>query len=194
MATKRRLNQNLVVEAAVALADEHGFDAVTLAAVAEQLGIRIPSLYNHVSGLAGLRYQMSVWATQKAADMLRRAAFGKAGGDALIEIAVAYRGFAHTHPGVYRTTLRAPAPDEPELTEAAKELLDLLLTALEPYRLSETEMLHTVRGLRSVVHGFIDLEILGGFAMALDHDESFERLVQGYIAGIEVTRVNLTTC
>lgn len=187
MATKRRLNQDLVVEAAVALADEQGFDAVTLAAVAARLEIRIPSLYNHVSGLAGLRYQMSVWATKTVGDAIRRAAFGKAGGDALRGIAVAYRQFAREHPGVYRLTLRAPAPDELELAEAARDVLDLLLAALKPYQLSETEMLHTVRGLRSVVHGFIDLEILGGFAMALDHDESFERLVQGYIAGIEVT-------
>lgn len=187
MGTKRRVNQDLVTTTAVALADEYGFDGVTLAAVAERLGIRIPSLYNHVSGLAGLRYHMSVWATKAVSDAIRRAAFGKAGGNALIEVAVAYRRFAHEHPGVYRTTLRAPAPDEPELAEAAKDLLDLLLAALEPYRLSETEMLHTVRGLRSVVHGFIDLEILGGFAMALDRDESFERLVRGYIAGIEVT-------
>ena len=186
MATRRRLNPAIVVGTAVELANATSFEAVTLAALAEQLGIRIPSLYNHVSGLPGLHYQMSLWALRSSSDLIRRAGVGKAGADAVLSMAHAYRAFAHTNPGVYRLILRAPAPDEPELTVAAQELLELLLAALQPYKLSEEAMLHTVRGLRSVLHGFVDLEISGGFALALDRDESFERLVRGFIAGIEV--------
>lgn len=188
MATRRRLNPSIVVETAVELANATSFEAVTLAALAERLGVRIPSLYNHVSGLPGLHYQMSLWGMRASGDLIRRAGVGKAGADAVLSMAHAYRAFAHANPGIYRLILRAPAPDEPELTAAAQELLDLLLAALQPYKLSEEAMLHTVRGLRSLMHGFVDLEISGGFAMALDRDESFERLVRGFIAGIEASR------
>ena len=69
------------------LADANGFEAVTLAAVAEKLGIRIPSLYNHVDGLAGLRSLMSLWAVRELDDLLRRAAVGNAGADAILSMA-----------------------------------------------------------------------------------------------------------
>ena len=187
MSTRKRIDQNLVVQTAIEIADAKGWESATLAAVADTFQIKIPSLYNHVSGLPGLQYLMSVWAVQTLGDLLRRAAVGKAGGDAVMSMALAYRSFAHAHPGLYRTTLRAPKPDEPELIAAAQDLLDLLLAVLHPYVLSTDEMLHTVRGLRSVLHGFIDLEIAGGFGMDLDRDESYHRLVAGFIAGIKAT-------
>jgi AcrR family transcriptional regulator len=187
MSDRKRIDQNLVVQTAIQIADANGWEAATLAAVADQFKIKIPSLYNHVSGLPGLQYLMSVWAARTLVDLLRRAAVGKAGGDAVMSMGLAYRSFAHAHPGVYRTTLRAPRSDEPELIAAAQDLLDLLLTILQPYGLSTDEMLHTVRGMRSVMHGFIDLEIVGGFGMALDRDESYHRLVTGFIAGIKAT-------
>jgi len=188
MPPRRGIDQALVVQTAVQLADANGFEAVTLAAVAEQLSIRIPSLYNHVDGLPGLRSLMSLWAARELLDLLRRAAVGRAGGDAILSMADAYRTFAHAHPGVYRTTLRAASPDEPELVTTAQEILDLLVAALRPYDLNIEDTLHTIRALRSVLHGFVDLEISGGFGMSLDRDGSFHRLIRGYIAGIEAVK------
>jgi AcrR family transcriptional regulator len=46
----RGLNVDLVVEAAIALADERGLAAVTMARVAERCGFTTMSLYRHVSG------------------------------------------------------------------------------------------------------------------------------------------------
>lgn len=185
MSARRRIDPNLVVQTAIELADANGFDAVTLAAVAEQLGIRIPSLYNHVSGLPGLRYLMNVWAVRELGDTLRRAAVGKAGADAILSLADAYRAFARAHPGLYRLTIRAAAPDEPELEAAGQEILDILLAVLLPYGLGKDDMLHTIRGLRSVLHGFVDLEVSGGFGMPLDRDASFQRLLHDFVAGIQ---------
>lgn len=188
MPQRRGLDQAQVVQTAIEIADKQGFEAVTLAAVAEQLGIRIPSLYNHVAGLPGLRSLMSLWALRQMSDLLRRAAVGKAGADAILSMADAYRDFAHEHPGVYRETLRAPAPNETELAAVGQEMLDLFFAVLRPYDLNTEDMLHTIRALRSMLHGFVDLEISGGFGMALDRDESFERLVRAFVAGIEATR------
>jgi AcrR family transcriptional regulator len=46
----RGLNVDLVVAAAIELADEHGLGAVTMAAVAKRCGFTTMSLYRHVSG------------------------------------------------------------------------------------------------------------------------------------------------
>lgn len=185
MPRPKQIDLNRILEVSTALADAHGFEAVTLASVAAQLGIRIPSLYNHISGLPGLRDHLRLWALRGLAEALRRAAVGKSGAAAILSAAQAYRAFAHAHPGLYPATLRAPTPDEPELVAVSQDILDTLLRILEPYALSQEDSLHVIRGLRSLLHGFVDLEIAGGFGMALDRDESFRRLLQAFIDGLD---------
>jgi hypothetical protein len=40
------------------------------------------------------------------------------------------------------------------------------------------------RGLRSVAHGFATLEVARGFGIPLDLDESFDRLLRAFVAGL----------
>ncbi|MCC6612470.1 MAG: WHG domain-containing protein [Anaerolineae bacterium] len=184
MPPRKHIDRQRVLEVSIALADAHGFDAVTLAGVADQLGIRVPSLYNHVSGLPGLRYEMAVWGVHQLGDAIRRAAVGKSGDDAIFSVADAYRAFVHAHPGVYAATLRAPAPEEEALIAASQEVLDTILAILEPYGLDQEEKLHVTRGLRSLMHGFANLEMAGGFGMALDRDESYRHIVRIFVQGL----------
>ncbi len=180
----RTVTLDRVIAEAVGLCDEHGWDAVTLAAVAARLGIRIPSLYNHVDGLPGLRQQMALWGVRQLGGGMRRAAVGVAGDEAIFRVAEAYRAFAEAHPGVYRATVRAPNPDEAELQAAAEDIIDTCLAVLAHYRLSRNDTLHAVRILRSLLHGFVDIEANGGFKMALDLDETFQRLIAAFVGGI----------
>lgn len=192
MPPRKHIDRERVLEVSIALADEHGLEAVTLASVADQLGIRVPSLYNHVSGLPGLRYEMAVWGVRQLGDRIRRAAVGKSGDDAILSVAAAYRAFVHDHPGVYAATLRAPAPEEDELIAASNEVLDVILAILEPYGLSRDDKLHVTRGLRSIFHGFVALEVAGGFGMALDRDESFHHLVDIFVQGLHTWQTERT--
>jgi AcrR family transcriptional regulator len=192
MASRKHVDFQKVLETAIALADEKGLDALSLGDVAGQLGIRIPSLYNHISGLPGLRYEMNVWAARQLTEQLRRAAVGKSGEDAIVSVAQAYRAFALAHPGVYPLTPRAPTPDQPELVAIAGELLDIVLAVVDPYGFNEEEKFHAVRALRSVLHGFVDLEAAGGFGMNLDRDESFRQLIQLLVDGLRTRRDQLT--
>lgn len=184
MPPKKQIDAQRILEVSIALADAHGLEAVTLVSVAEQLGIRVPSLYNHVDGLPGLRRALALWGLRQLTDQVRRAAVGKAGEAAILSVAQAYRAFAHTHPGVYPGTLRAASPEEPELAQAGQELLEVVLAVLAGYALSEEDALHAVRGLRSVLHGFVALELVGGFGMPLDRDESFRRLIAAFTQGL----------
>ena len=54
------------MEAAAALADEGGAgEELSLARLAERLGVRKPSLYNHVEGLSGLRRELALMALRE---------------------------------------------------------------------------------------------------------------------------------
>lgn len=180
----RTVTLDRVLDVALTLCDEVGWDHVTLAAVAGQLGIRIPSLYNHVNGLPGLQQQMTLWGVRQLGEGMRRAAVGVAGDEAIERVAAAYRAFAEAHPGLYRATLRAPAPDDLELQAAAQDILDVTFAVLAHYRLGSQDLLHTVRILRSLMHGFVDLETSGGFGLALDRDETFRRLIAAFVQGV----------
>jgi len=185
MAAHKQVNLGRVVEVAVTLADQHGFEAVTLGEVAGALGIRAPSLYNHISGLAGLRSEMSLWASRKLLEETRTAAVGKSGRAAIMSISNAYRAFAQAHPGVYPSVLRAPSKEEPAHNEIAVIWVDLLARVLAHYNRNEEDTLHTIRAWRSMMHGFISLEVAGGFGMPLDRDESFRRLIALFVDGLE---------
>jgi AcrR family transcriptional regulator len=185
MPRAERLDRAVVARTAAALADAAGdVEHITLAQVAEKLGVRIPSLYNHVEGLAGLRREVALLGVRALTTQVQAAAIGRAGDDAVIAIAHAVRAFGQTHPGLYTASLRAVDPADQELSAAAQALLDVLLRALAAYQLSETDALHAIRGLRSIVHGFVSLEAAGGFGLPLDLDESFDRLVRGFVANL----------
>jgi len=173
-----------VVQVAVGLADQHGMESLTLASIAAELGIRIPSLYNYVTSLAGLRDQVALSGSRQLIEQVRRAAIGKAGDAAILNVAVAYRTFAHAHPGIYGATLSAPTPEEPDRTALAQELIDVMFAIFEPYGFSGDNRLHVIRAFRSVMHGFVDLEATGGFGMDLSRDESFHRLMKMFISGL----------
>jgi len=181
---RRGLDRDQVVDAAVAIADADGQDAVTLARVAAALGVRSPSLYNHVDGRDGLLQGVATRATQELAAALRRAATGRAGAEAIAAIAQAQRAYALAHPGRYAATVRPPAPGDAAHEAAAADALDVLTTVLEGAGLSGDDVIHAARALRSAVHGFAALEAGGGFGLDVDPDVSFRRLVDALARGI----------
>ncbi|MFL5806537.1 MAG: TetR/AcrR family transcriptional regulator [Roseiflexaceae bacterium] len=182
MARSVGIDRAQVVAVAAELADARGLDQLTLAQVAARLGVRLPSLYNHVDGLPGLRRELALFGLRQLLERISRAAIGKASDAAVIAIGQAYRGYVLDHPGVYATTVRAP--DDPELQQLGQAIIEVLLAVLEPYGLGEEAAIHAVRGLRSIVHGFATLELAGGFGMSLDRDESFLRLLRAYVVGL----------
>ncbi len=179
------LTQDRVVAEAARVADEVGYDRLTLAAVAARFDVRLPSLYKHVEGLDGLRGRLSALAVREMGDELRRAAVGKSGGDALGGIADGYRAWAHRHPGRYTATLRAPDPDDEELVAASESVLEVVFAVLSGYGLRGDDAVDAARIVRSALHGFVSLEMAGGFGMPRDVDRSFDRLVSGLDAALE---------
>ncbi len=184
MSASRRLNREAVVAAAAELADSEGWDKLTLAGLATQLEVKTPSLFNHIAGLAALRRELALRGGREMAARISRATIGKAGDEAVFALASTYRNFAKEHPGLYRASVVAPAPGDTEAEAAGAAVVDIILAVLSSYHLSHEDALHAIRGLRSIVHGFVSLEAAGGFGLPLDLDESFNRTVRMLIKGL----------
>ncbi|HEX3615284.1 MAG TPA: TetR-like C-terminal domain-containing protein [Solirubrobacteraceae bacterium] len=167
------LDSAVVVEAAAAIADADGLDAVTLSSVAARLGVKPPSLYAHVGGLPDLKQRLAGLAAAELAEALTPAVAGRAAGDALREAGRAYRRWALAHPGRHAALQFVRVDDNP----AAERAVELMVSVMRGYALEGDAAIHAVRAMRAAIYGFVTLEAGGGFGIPLDTDESFEWLL-----------------
>jgi AcrR family transcriptional regulator len=173
-----------IIQAAGELADQDGMHEVTLANLAKKLQIRPPSLYNHFDGLPGLRRELAIYGINRLYETLADAAIRVSGTDAILAVGKAYVNFARIHPGIYEATLLAPDPEDVEVQQAGKRIVDLSVQLLIPYDLEGELALHAVRGLRSILHGFSSLEQRSGFNLSLSLDESLIIILESFLNGI----------
>lgn len=178
------LSRDRVAEEAAAVADEVGFDRLSLAAVADRVGVRLPSLYKHIDSLDGLRRDLTVRTLHELAGAVTPAVAGRSGSDGLRALATAYRDFARRHPGRYAATVRAPAGGDEQHVAAAEAVLRVVLTVLAGYGLHGDDAIDAARALRAALHGFVTLEAAGGFGLPRDVDRSFDRLVDALDAAL----------
>lgn len=192
MENRKRLNLDAILNVSAELAEEKGLENVTLNQVADRLGIKSPSLYNHVSGISELSKDLAKLAIQRLEEAIRDAAVGRSKTQALKEIAIAYRKFAKENPELYKAILRLPACEDEKLKESAHAVVRIIYQVMEPYHYSEEDTIHFVRAFRSALHGFISLEDAGFFKSAIDVDESYSRLINGFIKFLDLQEA--TSC
>ena len=188
MSPRSNLTRETVVQAAAEVLNSEGLDALTLHRLAEKLGIRTPSLYNHVEGLPGLMRELSILNARNLADRLGEAAIGRSGPGLVMAVMQAYRAYIKEYTGLYLSTLRVSsmqADPIPELQHEEIRSVKVGLAVMASFGLQGEDAIHAVRALRSLVHGFATLEVSGGFGIPLDLNESFSRLVKLFIAGLQ---------
>jgi AcrR family transcriptional regulator len=193
MSPRSNLTKQTVVQAAADLINAEGLEALSLGRLAKELGIRTPSLYNHVDGLPGLMRELSILNARNLADHISEAAIGQRGPEAIKAIMQAMRAYIKESPGLYLSTVRASgtqAEVDPELEQEEARSVKVGIALMSAFGLQGEDAIHAIRGLRSLVHGFATLEISGGFGMPMDLDESFARLVDLFIAGLERQKLN----
>jgi AcrR family transcriptional regulator len=140
------------------LADELGFDQVTISEVARRCGVQVASLYSHVKGSDDLRARIAVMALDELADRGSDALAGRSGRDALIALGNVYRDYSAQHPGRYDAARLPVAGDD-----AGRRHSQMMRAILRGYALAEHDETHAVRLLGSIFHGFISLERSSGF-------------------------------
>lgn len=188
MSPRAGLDTAAVVQAAAALVDAEGMEALSITRLARTLGVKAPSLYNHIGGLPGLRRELALLSLRQIRERITTAAICCTGPEALVKIAQAYRDYIKASPGVYSAGLRASGTQEvvdEEIRQAEEQVLNIVMTIIQSLGLYGSDAIHAARGLRSLVHGFATLEVSGGFGLPLDLDESFQRLVQMLVLGMQ---------
>jgi AcrR family transcriptional regulator len=176
-----------VVAAGAALADEVGFHNLTMGLLAERLGVRTPSLYKHVDGLGDLQHRIATLAMTELGDTVGAAVQGLSGRDALSAFATATREYVMAHPGGYTATVGAEVSgDDDPLEVAGRRAVGSLAAVLRSYGISDVEMDHALRAVRSILHGFAILQAGNGFQWTADPDVSFDWMIEFVDRGLRV--------
>jgi AcrR family transcriptional regulator len=180
-----RLSRDIIVSAALAFLDREGWDALTINALATQLGTKGPSLYNHVDSLEDLRRTVRMRVIDDIITMLNRVAEGRARDDAVLVMAGAYRSYAHHHPGRYSAFTRMPlGGEDPEYAAATRGAAGPVIAVLASYGLDGEEAFHAALEFWSAMHGFVLLEMTGVMDDIVDADAVFSDMVLRLAAGM----------
>ena len=157
-----KLSRDVVVNAALTFLDREGWDALTINALANHLGTKGPSLYNHVDSLEDLRRTVRMRVIDDILQMLSTVAAGRTRDDAVMAMASAYRSYAHHHPGRYSAFTRMPlGGDDPEFTETSRAAAIPVIDVLASYGLGGQDAFYAALEFWAALHGFVLLEMTG---------------------------------
>ncbi|MGY0020113.1 TetR/AcrR family transcriptional regulator [Streptomyces sp. cg35] len=169
------LSAERLAMAGAELADEVGFEHVTVSALARRFDVKVASLYSHVKNSHDLKTRIALIALEEMADRAAEALAGRAGKDALTALANVYRDYAREHPGRYAAAQFRLDP-EAAAAGAGPRHAQMTRALLRGYDLTEPDQTHAVRLLGSVFHGYVSLEMGGGFShSAPDSDVTWVR-------------------
>src|SRR4029450_13579778 len=174
------LTTDAVVDVALAVIDEKGLEALSLAAVADRAGVAAPSLYKHVGSLAGLRDLMAIKVMRQMTAHFTAVVMGRSRDEAVEALMRSYRAFAVRNPARYALIPRDPLHRD-GMAPAGQEMLEVFVAVMRGYGLDAAAVTHAIRRLRAAVHGFADLEINGGFGLAEELEEAYDQLVSMFV-------------
>jgi AcrR family transcriptional regulator len=180
-----KLSRDSIVNAALTFLDREGWDALTINALATQLGTKGPSLYNHVQSLEDLRRTVRMRVVGDIIEMLNTVGEGRTRDDAVTVMASAYRSYAHHHPGRYSAFTRMPlGGDDPEFTDATRAAAAPVISVLASYGLDGDAAFYAALEFWSAMHGFVLLEMTGAMN-GIDTDAVFTDMVMRLATGME---------
>lgn len=179
------LTKERIVQAGAKLADERGFDSLTLAELARQFGVKLASLYSHIKNSQDLKTGVALLALTELADRAEEAVAGRSGKDALVALADVHRAFAQEHSGLFQAA-RYPIDADTAAKSGGARLSRINHSMLRGYELTEANRVHATRLLGSFFLGFAILELAGSFShSAPEANISWERSLEGLNALLE---------
>lgn len=186
-----RTSRAAIIAAARDLLEDGGLEAVSMAAVAERVGVRPPSLYKHFGDRSEL---LAAAATDSVLELGRTlsGAVERSGADAparLQALAAAYRSFALATPRATALIFAGVAPDaaptSESQTEAARPVLQVAEAIVGP-----TRALAAARVLTAFAYGFASMESAGAFRFGGEVEEAYSLGISVLAAGLGTVSAN----
>jgi AcrR family transcriptional regulator len=163
-----------IVEAARELLEQEGPEALSMRRVADRLGIRAPSLYEHVPSKQALEAALMSAGFEESAELFESAVRGSS--EPLAALAAAYRDFARSHPHLYRLMTDRPLPRDQLAAGVEARAARPVVEAVggDPAR---------ARAAWAFAHGMTILELNGRFPPDADLDAAWREGIEALADG-----------
>ena len=175
MPAPNRTTNEQIVAAARGILDARGIEALTMQAVANDVGVRAPSLYKRVQSrdqLIGLVVESSVLELATRLDAAA-ARSDDAPVDSLIALARVMREFAHRHPHRFMLIFASCSPAVRPSADVLAASSAAILRVAE--RLAgRNDALDAARTVTAWALGFLTMELSGAFQLGGDPATAFE--------------------
>lgn len=183
--SKNNINDELIIETSAAIANRIGLDKLSLKFIAEELNIKSPSLYNHISSLDEIKQRLMVYGWKQMEEKMVDSAIGVSGYDALRNMCNVFYNYATENKGVFTAMLWYNKYESEKLENATARLFNIVFKVMKPLNISETNINHIVRTLRSFLEGFSLLVNNDAFGNPISIKESFDLSVEIIMNGIK---------
>lgn len=181
---EKKINRADIVREGMKLLNQAGIDGVTLKALAEQLGIKSPSLYNHFKNREEL---LGILAEASLANFYQALLSVKDTKEPIKNIrlmAEAYLTFALDYPNQYILVQNPNYWRSKEAVGISNQIVSLVQAELQSFSLSPEKEIHFVRLLRAYLDGFSSFSNREAFKLPVSITESFSFGLDLILAGL----------
>lgn len=183
--SKRGLSREKVIESAAQLANEKGLKYVTIATLADYLGIKKPSLYNHIESQEDIYRGLMIYGWTQGADAIVDTIWEDDAREALRKYAKAFYEYAVSNPGIFEAMLWYNKYESEELIKATKKLYVFFFFQTDKLGIERTVANHLLRTYRAFLEGFSLLVIHESFGNPISVEESLDLSLDVLMNGIQ---------
>lgn len=179
-----RTDRRTIINTARILIEREGIEHLSLAKLANEVGIKAPSLYNHISNKDSLLHAVieETYLQLFAAYDEALQNSGPSAEEKLLTILDAHYQFAKDNPRAY--VLAYTAADEKQLSNPDMLLQQAIrIQTIIKEITGESNSLTALRGLLAIVHGFVMLELNGQLRRGGDLQQTLQDAVRAYLRG-----------
>ena len=183
--SKNNINEEIIIETSAKLVNNIGLDNLSLKLIAKNLNIKSPSLYNHISSLEEIKEKLMLYGWKQMEEKIIDSTIGVSGYDALRNMCNAFYEYSTNNKGVFTAMLWYNKYKNEELNIATTKLFNIIFKILKPLNISEDNINHIIRTLRSFLEGFSLLVNNNAFGNPISIKDSFDLSLEIIINGIK---------
>ena len=179
------LTREKVIEEAGVLANEQGLNAVTITNLAKHLGIKKPSLYNHIKDQEDILRGIMISGWNHVSNEICPKITTDDPKQAINELSHAIYDYAIANPGIYEAMLWYNTYENEELKLVSEGLYKFFFSQTDKLGIERSMANHLLRTYRSLIEGFILLVIHNSFGNPVSIEESFQISIDMFTNGLD---------
>ena len=182
------LSKEEIIKKAAELANERGLSYLSVTTLADYLGIKKPSLYNHMKTIEDMHRSLMIYGWRMVSEDIVKGINSLDEKANLAEYGRKFYKFSIDNPGVFEAMLWYNKYADDMLLSATEGLYVFFFKQTDGLGINREIANHLLRTYRAFLEGFIMLQIHNAFGNPIPMDESFEISMNVLLAGMEKYR------